>query len=195
MKVILPEEAAPFLDALPIHKFHGIGKVTADKMKRMGIRTGADLKRMDRLTLLRRFGKSGDFYYHMVRAEDRRPVNPHRIRKSIGAERTFSDDLKGESEMREQLLPILEKVYRHTQRLQNTGRTLTLKMKTADFKILTRSRSFPRELKTLEQIQEAALDLLHHHWQEAGTVRLLGVTLSNLVREHPGEGYQLEIAF
>ena len=92
-KVITPEEAIPFLDLLPVEKFFGVGKVTAKRMHKMGIRTGADLKKISELELAQRFGKAGRYYYKIVRAQDDRKVNPNRVRKSIGAERTFNEDI------------------------------------------------------------------------------------------------------
>ena len=103
MKVIRPEEAEVFLEKLPIEKFHGIGKVTAEKMHRMGIYKGADLKKLTEIELATRFGKAGRHYFRIVRAQDEREVNPNRIRKSIGAERTFSEDLKDLADMQAKL--------------------------------------------------------------------------------------------
>ena len=188
MKVILPEEAELFLGALPIEKFHGIGKVTADKMRRMGIYSGKDLRDRSRLELLKYFGKAGDHYFRIVRAEDHRPVNPDRIRKSIGAERTFFEDLDTLKGMKDRLGPIVEIVYNYMDKHQNFGRTLTLKMKTPDFKILTRSKTFETEVRTLDQLRQIAFDLLEQNWEQAGAVRLLGVAVSNLQKEQEGSG-------
>lgn len=193
MKVILPEEAEAFMDALPIRKFHGIGEVTADKMHRMGIRTGADLRRFEHLELVRRFGRSGDYYYRIVRGEDRRQVRPNRVRKSIGAERTFSEDLVQRGALLERLESIVGILFRHMQQHQNFGRTLTLKMKTADFQLYTRSKTFQSEIKEESQLQEQAAELLQQHWPEGLPIRLLGASVSNLQREQEGEGVQLEL--
>jgi DNA polymerase-4 len=193
MKVILPEEAEAFMDTLPIRKFHGIGEVTADKMHRMGIRTGADLRRFEHLELVRRFGRSGDYYYRIVRGEDRRQVRPNRVRKSIGAERTFAEDLQQLGALQERLVGIVGILFRHMQQHQNFGRTLTLKMKTADFHIYTRSKTFQSELKEELQLQEQASELLQQNWPEGLPIRLLGVSVSNLQREQEGEGIQLEL--
>ena len=101
MKVIMPNEVVPFLEELPIGKFHGIGKVTADKMQRLGIYKGLDLKQWSEIDLVKRFGKTGRFFYKIVRGEDNRAVNPNRTRKSIGAERTFNEDISRVDEMYE----------------------------------------------------------------------------------------------
>lgn len=195
MKVILPEEAEGFLEELPIKAFHGIGRVTAEKMHRMGIFTGKDLKRYSELALIQRFGKVGRHYYRMVRAQDNRPVNPNRIRKSIGAERTFADDLTQLADMEERLSFLARVVFDHMKKSDNYGRTVTLKIKTADFVILTRSKTFQREVRSRVKLLQAAKELLHRHRPEFDRVRLLGISVSNLLREQPWEGIQLELMF
>ncbi len=195
MKTILPEEALDFLAKLPVEKFHGIGKVTAERMKKMGIRTGADLRNFSKVELAQRFGKAGRHYYHIVRAEDNRPVNPHRIRKSIGAERTFFEDVSETAEMKERLVPIIQTVYDHMAKHDNFGRTVTLKMKTPEFKIISRSRSFGGEIRNLEVLQQTTFELLEASRHEVDSVRLLGISVSNLEKEMMGEGMQLEFDF
>jgi len=195
IKVITPSEAIPFLEKLPVEDFHGVGKVTARKMHRMGIYQGADLKALSLLDLVRRFGKAGQHYYRIVRAEDERPVNPHRIRKSIGAERTFSDDLYDTAAMREKLNHIAGVVYDYMKQRQNFGRTVTLKVKTPDFQLLTRSKTFGSEVRARERLLEIAFELLDQHRGDFEAARLLGITVSNLEREHDGEGIQLKLPF
>lgn len=195
IKVIEPKEANAFLENLPIEKFFGIGKVTAARMHRMGILRGADLKKMELIEMVQRFGKVGRFYYHMVRGQDHREVNPNRVRKSIGAERTFAADLSERSEMRDKIKFICERVFELMERKNNFGRTLTIKVKTPDFKILTRSKSFPGEIVSLQQMIEVAYELLDKVREEVTHARLLGVAISNLQREHYGEGVQLEFDF
>lgn len=195
IKVITPVEATAFLDALPIEKFHGVGKVTAEKMKRMGILTGADLKNFSELELLKRFGKVGGHYFRIVRADDDRPVNPHRIRKSIGAERTFSEDLTEISDMKEKITYLASIVFDYMQRSENFGRTVTLKIKSAEFKLSTRSRTFGTEVNDLEQLTHIVHELLEENKEELEKVRLLGVSVSNLQKEQEGEGIQLRLEF
>ncbi|MFK7933990.1 MAG: DNA polymerase IV [Saprospiraceae bacterium] len=195
LKVITPAEAISFLEALPIEKFHGIGKVTAKKMKLMGIYKGIDLKRLSEIDMVRRFGKVGRHYYRIVRAEDQRPVNPNRIRKSIGAERTFSEDLVEIEPMKEKLKMLSELVHRYMTEKDNFGRTITIKIKSAEFKISTRSRSFPSEVRQLKQLQEVVFNLLEENFAELDRVRLLGVSVSNLEKEQPHDGIQLEFDF
>ncbi|MBK8563606.1 MAG: DNA polymerase IV [Saprospiraceae bacterium] len=195
MKTILPEEALDFLAKLPVEKFHGIGKVTAERMKKMGIRTGSDLRSFSKIELAKRFGKAGRHYYHIVRAEDNRPVNPNRIRKSIGAERTFFEDVSETAEMKERLVPIIQTVFDYMVKHDNFGRTVTLKMKTPEFKIISRSKSFGGEIRTLEALQQTSFELLDASRHEIEAVRLLGISVSNLEKEMMGEGMQLEFDF
>ena len=125
-KVITPDEAIPFLENLKIEKFFGIGKVTAKKMHKMGVHTGADLKKMTEIELVTRFGKAGRHYYKIVRANDERAVNPNRIRKSIGAERTFSEDISDLAEMKERLRHVSTVVFDYMKKSHNFGRTVTI---------------------------------------------------------------------
>lgn len=195
LKVITPNEAIPFLEQLAIEKFHGIGKVTAKKMRSMGIYKGIDLKRYSEIEMVQRFGKVGRHYYRIVRAEDHRPVNPNRIRKSIGAERTFSEDLVALSPMKEKLEMLTELVYRYMVEKDNFGRTVTIKIKSADFKIITRSKSFSSEIRQLAQLSEVVLNLLEENFSALERVRLLGVAVSNLEKEQTHDGIQLRFDF
>lgn len=195
IKVILPTEAEVFLEQLPIRKFFGIGKVTAAKMEKMGIRTGADLKQFSEIELAQRFGKAGRHYYKIVRAEDHRPVKPDRIRKSIGAERTFFDDLTRTEDMKEKIAYVAEKVFEHMEKHENFGRTVTLKAKTPEFKIITRSKSFGSEIRSFDLLQKIAFELLEDSRHELPAVRLLGVSVSNLEKESMVGGVQLELDF
>ncbi|MCB9287784.1 MAG: DNA polymerase IV [Lewinellaceae bacterium] len=195
IKVITPEEALPFLEELPIEAFHGIGKVTAEKMHRMGIFKGADLRPYSEVELARRFGKVGRHYYRIVRAEDEREVNPNRIRKSIGAERTYKEDLTDIREMKEKLSYLAEVVYKYMVKADNYGRTVTLKAKMPDFKAITRSRTFSTEIRSLEGLEAIAHELLEENKEDIGSVRLLGISVSNLSKEQAADGIQLEFDF
>ncbi len=195
IKVITPEEAIEFLDKLPVEKFHGIGKVTAGKMKRMGLFTGKDLKRLSEIDLVKRFGKVGRYYYRIVRAEDSREVNPNRIRKSIGAERTYREDVSDLNEMREKVRYLAGVVHAYMKKSDNYGRTVTLKAKSPEFRIITRSKSFTGELRHLDDLISAAFELLENSREEMPVVRLLGIAVSNLSKEHTGEGIQLTFDF
>jgi DNA polymerase-4 len=195
MKTILPADARLFLDELPVEKFHGIGKVTARKMRQMGIFNGKDLLQLDKITMVKRFGKVGLHYYKIVRAEDDRAVNPNRIRKSIGAERTFSNDLTNLAEMKEKLRYISQVVFDYMERSDNYGRSATLKIKSSEFKITTRSRTFAGEIRSYDQLLNTIFQLLEENKDQLEPVRLLGVSVSNLSKENVGEGIQLEFDF
>lgn len=192
--LIAPEEALSFLEKLPIEKFFGIGKATAQKMHRLGIRTGKDLKSKTKIELATWFGKSGIWYYHIVRAEDYRPVKPNRIRKSVGAERTFIDDVNSVDEMIAIIEPIVQIVYERLQRVGRFGRTLTLKVKYKDFTSITRSISFSHEVEELSILVEETKKLVRENILSGDEVRLLGVTISNLA-EVSIYGEQMEIPF
>lgn len=195
IKIILPHEALDFIGALEIRKFHGIGKVTADKMHRMGIRTGLDIRALSEIDLIKRFGKMGRYFYRIVRGEDSRIVNPNRIRKSIGAERTYGDDISDVKIMKEKLAYLVDKVFDYMKKSNNFGRTVTIKMKTPDFQQYTRSRSFASEVRKKSQLESCIFDLLAENVNEVSTVRLLGVTVSNLEREQVSSGIQLVLDF
>ncbi|HEY9845754.1 MAG TPA: DNA polymerase IV, partial [Candidatus Caenarcaniphilales bacterium] len=135
--VILPEAAQTFVESLPIEKFHGIGKVTAAKMHELGIQVGADLKQWSEADLVKQFGKQGHFYYHIARAQDERDVIPNRLRKSIGAETTFVEDLDTLDEMNTELEKIAQTVKERLDRHRVYGHTLTLKVKYEDYQQIT----------------------------------------------------------
>lgn len=193
-KVIMPAEADAFLGALPVEDFHGIGKVTAARMHNMGFRTGGDLRKLDEIEMVRRFGKVGRYYYRIVRALDDRPVNPNRNRKSIGAERTYSEDVSHLLEMKGKIDRLAEKIFDTLVEKNNFGRTVTLKMKSPEFVIHTRSRSFSGEVRKLQDLKDIAHLLLDENIDEVPVVRLLGLSISNLEREG-GEGVQLLLPF
>jgi len=193
--IIRPKESLEFVAKLPIEKFFGIGKVTAKRMHGMGIHTGHDLKQISEIELVQRFGKVGRHYYKIVRAKDDRPVNPNRKRKSISAERTFSEDITSTVEMQEQLRGIAERVFLYMKKTENYGRTVNIKMKTPDFQVFTRSKTFSGELKKQNQFFEIVDELIKLHGDEVGAVRLLGVGVSNLSKEYMEDGIQLEFDF
>lgn len=192
--LIAPNEALSFLEKLPIEKFFGIGKATAKKMHSLGIRTGLDLKSKTKIQLATWFGKSGIWYYHIVRAEDYRPVKSNRIRKSVGAERTFMDDVNSVDDMIEIIEPIVQIVHERLQRVGRFGRTLTLKVKYKDFTSITRSISFSSEVEELSILVEETKKLVRENIFAGDEVRLLGVTVSNLT-EISIHGEQMEFPF
>ena len=182
-----PSSIAAFMEQLPVEKFHGVGKVTADKMKKMGLFTGADLKKLSEQELKTHFGKVGSFYYRIVRGIDDREVQPHRETKSLGAEDTFPYDLTSVADMEAELTKIGKIVYDRLQRYSLKGRTITLKIKYADFKQITRNQSFPFPVGDFETIVDTAKQLLAATYPEDKPIRLLGITLSNFLELLPGQ--------
>lgn len=174
-----PSRIEKFMETLAVEKFYGVGKVTADKMKSMGLHTGLDLKRLSESELVRHFGKSGKFFYKIVRGIDDRPVQAHRETKSVGAEDTFPIDLTTLDEMNHELEKIGDLLYDRVQRSGLKGRTITVKIKYHDFKVATRSMSFQQPLTDFETILSYAKQLLQSSDTEGKKVRLLGVSLSN----------------
>ncbi|SFO64587.1 DNA polymerase-4 [Algoriphagus ornithinivorans] len=193
--VILPEEAEEFLEKLPIGKFFGIGKVTTEKMQKLGIHNGKDLKDFSLQFLTKKFGKSGLHYYNIVRGIHLSEVQPHRIRKSLSAENTFDRDLITVQEMEEQLFPIFEEVIRRLEKSGVKGRTITLKLKYSDFTQQTRSKTL-EQYPEKELIWEIAKELLYQE-EIPKAVRLLGLGVSNLniTEEQTHFGEQLRIPF
>ena len=174
-----PSQIEAFIEKLPVEKFYGVGKVTAEKMKKMNLHTGADLKKLTEEELIKYFGKAGRFYYNIVRGVDERKVEPEREIKSVGAEDTFPYDLTSIDEMNAELDRIAQKVYNRLQQHGLKGRTITLKIKYSDFKQITRNQSFPYPVTEISTIQATAKQLLASTGRENKKIRLLGITLSN----------------
>jgi DNA polymerase IV len=178
-KTVNPEDVLQFLEDLDIRKFFGIGKVTAEKMYQKGIFTGKDLKSKSAEYLETHFGKSGRSYYHIVRGIHNSPVKPDRIRKSLAAERTFSENLSSEIFMLEKLNHIAEEVSKRLNKSNVAGKTITLKIKYSDFTLQTRSKTLPYFVNDKTIILETSKDLLYQD-KLKNSVRLLGISLSNL---------------
>nr|WP_295925123.1 DNA polymerase IV [uncultured Dyadobacter sp.] len=174
-----PSRVERFMDELPVEKFHGVGKVTADKMKSMQLFTGSDLKKLSEDELVSRFGKAGHFFYKIVRGFDDRAVQIHRETKSLGAEDTFTYDLTTLDEMYKELDRIGVTVANRLEKNQLKGRTITLKVKYSDFTQITRNHSFPTPVGDLDTITETARQLLEKLDMQEKPVRLLGISLSN----------------
>jgi len=174
-----PSSIEAFMEKLPVEKFFGVGKVTAQKMKNMGLHNGADLKKLSEEALIKHFGKPGGFYYKIVRGIDNREVQPDRETKSLAAEDTFPYDLTTIEEMETELDKIAKIVYNRLQNYQLKGRTITLKIKYSDFKQITRNQSFPVGVNDFETISATAKRLLAATGPEDKKIRLLGISLSN----------------
>ncbi len=195
--VVTPSQAQNFIDNLEVRKFFGIGKVTAEKLNKMGVWFGRDLKLIDRLELTRLFGKAGNYYYDICRGIDNRPVQPSRERKSVGAENTFLHDLFLEEELKKELLEIAEKVWDRASRANVRAKTLTLKFKYADFEQHSRSKTIEPYFASKESFIRESQKLMKLEGGFIKGIRLLGLTLSNFIHDEDekNEAVQLVIEF
>lgn len=178
-KTVNPEEVLDFLEQLEIKQFYGVGKVTVKKMYRLGIFTGKDLKNKTEEFLFQNFGKSGRFYYHVVRGIHNSEVKPTRTRKSLAAERTFNENITSEIFMLERLKDIAIEVEKRLTNSKVAGKTITLKIKYSDFTLQTRSKTVPYYVSNKDVILETVKDLLFQETMK-NSVRLLGISISNL---------------
>lgn len=190
--VIRPKDGPRFMELLPIRKFHGIGPATAEKMAKFGITTGADLKQQSLEFLKANFGKSGPYFYDLARGIDNRPVNPARVRKSLGKETTFVADLTDYEELSSAVEALSEEVWETSSSRDIHGRTVTLKVKYADFEQITRSKTVSSPVSTLQQFSTLAEALLKALFPLPKAIRLIGVTLSGLDEDDEKEKPQLE---
>ena len=181
-KTVNPEEVLQFLEDLEIRKFYGVGKVTAEKMYKLGIFTGKELKARSIDFLEEHFGKSGSHYYNVVRGIHNSAVKPDRTPKSVGAERTFSKNLSSEIFMLERLEQIANELERRLKKSKLAGKTITLKIKYSDFTLQTRSKTLTYFVADKSLILEIAKELLYQEKME-NSVRLLGISLANLNTE------------
>ncbi|WP_370521770.1 DNA polymerase IV [Novosphingobium sp. ERN07] len=185
--VIRPGEGAAFVASLPVRRFHGIGPRGAEKMARLGIETGADLRVKDLAFLRANFGSSADYLYRAARAIDLRQVKADRPRKSVGGERTFERDISAGAALRETLERIIEIVWERIERSGAKGRSVTLKMKFNDFTPCTRAKSLPRPIVGKGEFAALSRELLDAQLPLPKPIRLMGLTLSALEGEEPDE--------
>ncbi len=178
--VITPRMGPAFVETLPVGKFHGIGPKTAARMNALGIHTGLDLRQQPLAFLAEHFGKSGDYLYGVARGVDDRPVQADRVRKSVGAETTFERDILQWDEVVPALTPVFAKVWAAYSRGGHAGRTVTVKVKYADFQQITRSRSSADPVAAQAELEQVSLGLLRPLFPPGQGVRLLGVTISSL---------------
>ncbi len=181
-KTVNPNEVEGFLEELPIRKFYGVGKVTTEKMYQLGIFTGLDLKNKSQEFLEKNFGKSGNFYYNVVRGIHNSEVKSNRITKSVAAEYTFDVNLTSEIYMEERLKTISEELERRLKKHKIAGKTITLKIKFSDFTQQTRSKTLPYFISDKSLLFETVKELLYQE-RFKDSVRLLGISLSNLNTE------------
>jgi DNA polymerase-4 len=192
--LIHPVHAIEFIEKLPIEKFHGVGKVTAMKMKNRGILSGADLKKYELQELVQWFGKVGAYYYKIAGGIDERAVEPDRERKSISTENTFNEDLITRKEMDVQLDIIADELYRRMKKYNIYGRTVTLKLKYSDFTSITRSKSVNHIITKFDDLQEIKSEIFDNLELDTQGIRLLGLGISNL-EQQKNEGVQLTLDF
>jgi DNA polymerase-4 len=183
MTVIPPGREAAFVQTLSVRRLHGVGPVTAARLEGMGLFSVADLARTPHATLAREFRSSADWLLAMAHGKDDRPVRENRPRKSLGAERTFDSDISAEAELRTALAMICDTVWARASDKDRVARTVTLKLKFADFRQITRARSLDRAIANRTQLGEVAAMLLQSELPVSMGVRLMGVTLSGFGRE------------
>lgn len=181
-KTVNPDEVEAFLEKLDIKKFYGVGKVTAEKMYQLGIFTGYNLKQKPLEYLEKHFGNSGFHYYQICRGIHNSAVKPNRKIKSVGAERTFGENLSSEIFMEERLQSIAKELEKRLQKSKISGKTITLKIKYSDFTLQTRSKTLPYFVSDKNIILDVAKDLLYQE-RLRNSVRLLGISIHNLNNE------------
>ena len=192
--VITPDKGAAFVASLPVARFHGVGPVTARKMERLGILTGADLREWSMPALQAHFGSSAEWYWRICRGIDEREVKPDRPYKSVSAERTFDEDLVDPERLGSELVRIAGYAWDRVERAEVTGRTVTLKVKFGDFTLLTRSKSFTGPVPDRETFAAAGQALLGGLFPLSKGIRLLGLGLHNLAESPLEEPLQLGLA-
>jgi DNA polymerase-4 len=191
LTVVTPQHASQFLDATPIRKFFGVGKVTEARLKELGIQRGADLKQVSEEQLRSLFGERGSMLYNYVHGEDHREVLPIRTRKSVSKETTLETDSADHEQMVRVLQHLSEQVEKHLIELGIKGKTITLKLKWSDFQLITRSTTVPIAVQDAPTMMQHLLVLLAQLESEQKPVRLLGVSLSNLVPENAMDPQQI----
>ena len=190
--VITPKMGPGFVQDLPVGKFHGIGPATSAKLNGLGIFTGLDMRNQTLEFMTANFGKAGAYYYWISRGIDERPVRANRIRKSVGAENTFPQDLADYEALAAELQPLIEKVWRHCETTDARGRTATLKVKFSDFELITRSRSVA-VIDTASDLSSLALEILKQLMPPKKTIRLLGISVSAFTDHEPEDEDQLPL--
>jgi DNA polymerase IV len=191
---IIPDQAEAFVAILPVAKFHGVGPKTTARMHALGIETGADLRRQTLDFLQRNFGKAGSWYYDIARGQDDRLVQADRERKSSGSETTFSEDLTDPVQIEAGVIAMADDVWAWCEKTNARGRTVTVKIKWADFQISTRSRSIEMTIQTREKLHQVALALVRSLFPPPRGVRLVGVTVSNFRRQSGTDAAELPLS-
>jgi DNA polymerase-4 len=191
--VIRPERALAFIAGLPIERFHGVGPVTARRMRELGIATGAELQARSEAELVAVFGRVGHHYWRIAQAYDDRPVEPHRKRRSLSVETTFDHDLRLDTELVAALAPLAHELSRRLERASFEGRTLTLKLRYADFQIVGRRITRPQPFRAAAEILAVGVELLARRPRRGDRLRLLGLGVSS--EDEAADGRQLALPF
>lgn len=192
---VTPDIAEKFVENLEIEKFFGIGKVTAEKMHKYNIHNGYDLKQKSLKYLTVHFGKQGNYYYNIARAIDNRQVNPDRIRKSIGTERTFSEDIYNIEKIYDKLEQIAENLIKRCKNADTFGKTITLKVKYSDFKQITRSKTVNFNIKDIDTVINLTDELFNEVDFTYNPIRLIGLSVTQLNNLNNREAFQLSFEF
>lgn len=191
---VTPDMGAAWVETLPVARFHGVGPVTAQKMKRLGIETGADLRAKTMAFLTEHFGNSAEWYHAIARGIDERPVNPNRERKSSGSETTFNRDLVEPAEIEAGVLRMADDVWSWCEKRQAFGRTVTVKVKFHDFQIITRSRTLSGLVDSEGALRDVSLGLIRSIYPVPKGIRLVGVTVSKFEARPIHEEAELPLA-
>jgi DNA polymerase IV len=191
--VITPETGPLFVEALPVGKFHGIGPATSARMNSLGLYTGLDMRRQSLEFMQANFGKAGAYYYWISRGVDNREVRANRIRKSVGAENTFFADLTEFEVMVSEFQPLIDKVWRHCEDKGTRGRTVTLKVKFADFELISRSRTLAGVVGSRSELETVSAELLKALFPMEKAVRLLGISISSFEQTEDPEQISLAL--
>ncbi len=179
LTLILPEEAEQILAALPVEKFYGVGKKSVERLHEMGVYTGKDLQDLAEMTLIDKFGRFGFDLYRRARGISNAPVKPHRLRKSIGKERTYSKLLYREEDIKKELTALADRVAKNLEKHERKGRTIVLKIRYADFFTQTKRRSLSEAVQDKETIEQVAYAIYEELEEKVSGVRLLGITVTN----------------
>ena len=190
---IMPDQAEAFVATLPVARFHGVGPKTAAKMRALSIETGSDLRRQPLSFLQQHFGKAGSWYHDIARGQDDRLVQSDRERKSSGSETTFPEDRTDPVQIEAGVIAMADDVWAWCEKTSSHGRTVTVKIKWADFRISTRSRSMEITIQTREKLHQVALDLIRSVFPPPKGVRLVGVALSNFRSQTASEAAELPV--
>jgi DNA polymerase-4 len=191
IKVILPEEVSDFMDQLPIKKFFGVGKATAEKLKAFEIHVGKDLRKHSMIALVQKFGKLGRYLHQVIKGEDHRPVKPNRVRKSFSSETTFNEDLTAVEKIELASHELCKKLHASMSKREITGKTVNVKIRFSDFSTYSKSKTFTDYMDDLNILKRTVFDLIMEVWDKESGIRLIGVGFSKLNTETDSEQLQL----